>query len=139
MPRRKKSEKSVEESNEEEINFSEEEITSKPPETTPEPSEKKKSYVGLLVFLIIILIVLDLASLYLYYKPEIKIPDFFKFKQAKVVSEPLKCADETPYNQCSKNKPYYCYNGNLLRNANMCGCPEGYEINFQSCKKVNSS
>jgi hypothetical protein len=33
------------------------------------------------------------------------------------------CGDGTFYNTCSLDKPYYCYNGILMENASMCGCP----------------
>jgi hypothetical protein len=44
-----------------------------------------------------------------------------------------KCADGTPYGQCSVNKPKYCDNGNLIDKASSCGCPEGYEISDDHC------
>jgi len=34
-----------------------------------------------------------------------------------------KCIDETPYGQCSANKPKYCQNGNLIDKCSICGCP----------------
>jgi hypothetical protein len=34
-----------------------------------------------------------------------------------------KCADGTPFGQCSSNKPKYCHNGHLEENCLICGCP----------------
>ena len=34
------------------------------------------------------------------------------------------CSDDTPLNQCSSNKPYYCIDGELIENCNECGCPQ---------------
>src|SRR3990167_6140258 len=37
-----------------------------------------------------------------------------------------RCSDNTPYNQCSSNKPLYCSNGNLVSRCGSpqtCGCP----------------
>ncbi len=143
MPRKKKSEK--EESDQERVIISEVQVSPESSEKTSEKpaeqtQEKKKSYVGWLIFLIIILIALDLISLYIFYKPDLTgFADFFKFKQAKVIDDIQKCEDGTAYNSCSNNKPYYCYEGDLMKNANLCGCPEGYVIDFQTCKKTNSS
>jgi len=36
---------------------------------------------------------------------------------------PQKCTDNTPYGQCSQNKPLYCENGNLIEKCGTCGCP----------------
>jgi hypothetical protein len=45
----------------------------------------------------------------------------------------MTCQDGTPYNQCSYNKPKYCYNGTLIDAASLCGCPAGYIIAGNSC------
>lgn len=37
-----------------------------------------------------------------------------------------KCADGTPYKQCSANKPKFCDNGNLVDKCNVCGCLSNY-------------
>jgi len=34
------------------------------------------------------------------------------------------CGDGTFYNTCSLDKPSYCYNGILVENASVCGCPD---------------
>jgi len=33
------------------------------------------------------------------------------------------CQDNTPYNQCSRNKPKYCQAGTLIDDCSQCGCP----------------
>jgi hypothetical protein len=40
--------------------------------------------------------------------------------------ETKKCSDNTSYNQCSSNRPFYCFNGNLTQNCSICGCNPGY-------------
>ena len=44
-----------------------------------------------------------------------------------------KCADGTPYNQCSINKPKYCNNGNLINKCSICGCMEGQQCQDGNC------
>lgn len=34
------------------------------------------------------------------------------------------CGDETPYNECSSIKPYFCFNRTLVERASFCSCPE---------------
>ena len=48
----------------------------------------------------------------------------------------LNCSDGTLYNHCSKEKPYYCLNGTLVKKASICGCPAGYKINGDDCEKI---
>ncbi len=42
------------------------------------------------------------------------------------IQQEQKCADETPYSQCSTNKPKYCENGNLIDKCLICGCSLNY-------------
>src|SRR3990167_6998241 len=42
------------------------------------------------------------------------------------VSSPQQCSDGTPYNTCSGSKPWYCNEGILTKNCNICGCDSGY-------------
>lgn len=42
------------------------------------------------------------------------------------------CNDGTAYNSCSINKPFYCNNGNLIENCDLCGCPLGQTCNVTS-------
>jgi len=97
--------------------------------------EKKKDYIFILVILLIILLVIDIITLY-FFRPDLF--NFLKFqpKVIEVDKEVLRCSDGTPYDSCSKNKPYYCHNGELLKKAYTCGCPEGYITDFQDCKKA---
>ncbi len=49
---------------------------------------------------------------------------------------PKKCSDNTRYNECSQNKPYYCEDGNLVKKASICGCPQGLQINGTECVQI---
>ncbi len=40
--------------------------------------------------------------------------------------EEKKCEDETLYNQCSPERPFYCSNGTLIKYCSVCGCEPGY-------------
>lgn len=86
----------------------------------------KKNHLKTLVTLIIILIIIDLIFLFWYFKPDMKttLSNIFKAKVvADTPSKNQKCSDGTAYGSCSKNKPYYCYNGELIKKAATCGCP----------------
>ena len=48
----------------------------------------------------------------------------------------LNCSDGTLYNHCSKEKPYYCLNGTLVKKASICGCPAGYKIDGDDCEMI---
>lgn len=43
------------------------------------------------------------------------------------------CNDETPYNECSKIKPYFCSEEGLRENASFCGCENISKANKDSC------
>ena len=97
-----------------------------------------RKYVWILVCLIIIILVIDIIALFAYYKPDLS--GIFKSQtkkgeQADGVGN-RKCSDGTPEAECSKNKPFFCYNGKLLKSALMCGCPSGYVRDFQDCVKA---
>ena len=47
-----------------------------------------------------------------------------------------KCEDETHYNSCSVNKPYYCEDGILVKKASLCRCPYDYKIIGDDCEKI---
>ncbi len=54
------------------------------------------------------------------------------------------CQDQTPFNQCSLNKPLYCSHSditktsNLINKCSMCGCPNGFKCgNDGSCTSIN--
>lgn len=38
---------------------------------------------------------------------------------------PVQCSDGTPVGKCSKSRPDYCDNGNLVAKCVDCGCPDG--------------
>lgn len=109
----------------------------------PEKKVPKKSYLRILIFLIALILIVDSVSIYFYVKTD-GFSDFsgFSFNKASGDSDKnsgnkvLKCEDGTDYGECSKNKPFYCYGGELLNKAYTCGCPEGYKRDFQSCKEI---
>ncbi len=49
---------------------------------------------------------------------------------------PFTCTDGTLYNHCSSNKPYYCFNGTLIKKASVCGCPYDYKAISDNCEKI---
>jgi hypothetical protein len=110
-----------------------------------ERSSVKKTgnnYVRLLVIFVIILVVVDILSVIGYYRPDFsKIIKFNNPSNPNTTNNngqnsPAKCSDGTSEGACSKNKPLYCYNGELSKNARICGCPTGYKLDFQSCVKI---
>jgi hypothetical protein len=53
-------------------------------------------------------------------------------KEGTEIKENL-CGDGTFYGNCSEDKPFYCDNGNLIEEANICGCPDFLSMNGHSC------
>ena len=43
------------------------------------------------------------------------------------------CEDGTLYTRCSKNRPYFCENGELVRKCSICGCDQGLFCNNELC------
>lgn len=97
-----------------------------------------KKYVWILVCLIIIILVIDIIALVAYYKPDLS--GFIKFNNSGSSvdrqNSSSKCSDGTADGSCSKNKPFYCYKGTLIKKSSLCGCPSGYKQDFQSCVKI---
>ncbi|MEK6871656.1 MAG: hypothetical protein AABX16_02025 [Nanoarchaeota archaeon] len=91
---------------------------------------KKKSLTSLII-LIMLLIIVDALSIAFYFQK-----DIYNSLTPPTNSSTNVCVDGTPYDECSINKPKFCYNGELVNKAFTCGCPEGYTIEFQSCKKL---
>lgn len=48
-----------------------------------------------------------------------------------------KCADGTPYSQCSTSRPKYCENGSLVNKCDICGCEKDYFCIYNQCRKEN--
>ena len=67
-------------------------------------------------------------------------PSNTKCKEGACVSEiePDICSDGTSYGQCSKTKPKYCDNGNLIDNCTKCGCDPNYECQGLICVESTS-
>jgi hypothetical protein len=114
-------------------------------EIKQEVSEKPASKVRgrkafwIITVLIVIVLVIDVIAVIYYSNPNF-VTDI-KTTTGSVVKSfgnngGNKCNDGTVYDSCSKEKPLYCYNGELLAKAPICGCPNGYEVDFQTCKKV---
>jgi len=137
MMKKKKESKSVK--NEDKIDSFEQKFQEREELIRKEQSGKTvgNHYLRLLVFLIILILIVDIVSLIIYYKPKM---DFIKnwVNGFKSLGQPdlNKCRDGTPMNTCSKNKSYYCYEGNLVQKAYTCGCPSGYKVEFQSCVRI---
>ena len=51
--------------------------------------------------------------------------------------EEKKCSEGTKEGECSKKKPNYCEDGNLMEKASVCGCPEGKEIVGEECAETS--
>lgn len=103
--------------------------------------EPKNRYARVLVILIIILLIVDIISIVVYYKPNFLNLVKFNFGNSSSSGSNSgnlagKCSDGTKEGGCSKNKPYFCYSGELVLNAPACGCPSGYVLDFRSCKKA---
>lgn len=52
------------------------------------------------------------------------------------IAEPkpiLRCNDGTIYSECSVQKPYYCAEGNIIKKATKCGCPQNYIAENENC------
>ncbi|NCN52029.1 hypothetical protein GW931_03380, partial [archaeon] len=49
------------------------------------------------------------------------------------VTEVLSCGDGTFYSTCSLNKPYYCSDGILIKDAVSCGCPDALDKIDTTC------
>jgi hypothetical protein len=118
------------------IEFHEEEIIEKG--LNEKKKNKKNNNLGkTLVILVIILIIIDGLSLYYYFnKNSPKDSKDDVTTTGKAVSTSKKCEDGTAYDQCSKNLPFFCYDGALIKKAALCGCPEGYKASFQNCVKI---
>ena len=83
---------------------------------TYEPSRTKKYltvFVAIVSFLILVIAGIYILSL-----------------SSKIIST---CGDGTFYDNCSLNKPYFCLNGILVKNAFICGCPEVLSENNGLC------
>ena len=80
---------------------------------------------GLIIFLIGFLVILFLIGGFY----------FFVFKTIKnlEIEKEFFCGDDTPFEECSLDKPYYCDEGILVVNVELCGCPEILEEKNNSC------
>lgn len=51
----------------------------------------------------------------------------------RVVSTNLTCIDSTSFGECSKEKPFFCLNGELVSDCEKCACPESMECARNTC------
>ena len=90
----------------------------------PVPQEKRgKSKKACIFFVIIFILIIGGGWYYFYNNGEEKI----------IITA---CGDDTAFEQCSTNKPYFCDQGQLVEKASVCGCPgiliqEGESCNSQ--------
>jgi hypothetical protein len=50
--------------------------------------------------------------------------------------KPSSCADGTNFDSCSKIKPYFCYEGKLIKNASVCGCSNSSNLQGELCYSI---
>jgi len=89
-------------------------------------NRKDQSLIGIVI--VFVVVGLFGGSLYFYFQKQI--PEIPEITEKPVIQ---KCADGTPYGQCSTNKPKYCDNGTLVDKASLCGCPAGSKISGNYC------
>jgi len=46
-----------------------------------------------------------------------------------------RCADGTPYDECSSPPPAYCLDGSIVDRCDLCGCPSGYTCSGTTCSQ----
>lgn len=111
------------------------------------------NYLWILIILVVLVILIDVITVFAYYKPSISLPKVAvstiylpsficrcnAASSAATGAGGKVCSDGTAIGSCSTNKPYYCYNGELLKSAHACGCPTGYVQDFQDCKLSSNS
>ncbi|MBR9704018.1 hypothetical protein GOV12_01295 [Candidatus Pacearchaeota archaeon] len=104
-------------------------------------SSDNRRHLRTLIILIVIVLVIDVLSLLFYFGADLS--DLFTTNignDSDIIDDVngndngLKCEDGTPFNSCSEDKPYYCYQGQLVKKAVDCGCPLGKSRDFQNCK-----
>jgi hypothetical protein len=57
----------------------------------------------------------------------------FEMKDTSNTNAMKTCGDSSFYNTCSITKPYFCDQGILIENSNLCGCPEDFEKKENMC------
>lgn len=97
------------------------------------PKLPLKSYRKRSIKPIITLIILLIIGFFIYQN----FGTISRIVTSNIFSTPvLNCSDGTLYNQCSQDKPIYCFNGTLIKNATYCGCQYDYKIDGEDCKKI---
>lgn len=85
---------------------------------------------------IIIILVLGAAGFIYWGLQSGEIQPFLQDIENIFIESVLNCTDGTLYNQCSGDKPYYCSNGTLIKNASACGCPSDYRARGNECERI---
>jgi hypothetical protein len=101
-----------------------------------------KNTLAVLIVLVALLLIMDFSVAIFYFGSGIDINWNFGNKTSNGNTDNngnndgnslSECSDGTRFNTCSKNKPFYCYQGQLIKKASLCGCPSGYKKDFQDC------
>lgn len=58
--------------------------------------------------------------------------------QPSQVQQAQTCSDNTPFNQCSSNRPLFCLGGSLVNRALTCGCPSGQTASGDNCITIQA-
>lgn len=108
-------------------------------------SDKSKKYINLFFIIFLIIISYYFHSSFLissmnaesYHEaitpsPTTMIPNPTQFSTPMTPKVKI-CEDGTIYGSCSKNKPFFCDNGSLIKKPLICGCPEKHIIQDNSC------
>lgn len=89
-----------------------------------------KSTTNKILSIILIILIVGIISLTLYIVFEMK---------GSSSAKPMKtCGDGSFYDTCSLIKPYFCNQGFLVEDSNLCGCPEGLEKKENICISQHS-
>ncbi len=100
----------------------------RPPRFSSPPTRRK-----IPVKPIVTIIILIIIGLFLYYNFEEVSETITSYAFSTFVTN---CSDGTLYNECSQDKPFYCSDGTLIKNASSCGCPSDYKVEGNDCKKI---
>lgn len=103
--------------------------------TNEKPATRNSSLMTLLILLIVFFCINLIVIIY-FLSTMGAVDTKSSVYDKPLIDETLKCKDGTPYGECSKDKPLYCFDGELLKKAATCSCPSGYKVDFQDCKKI---
>jgi len=87
----------------------------------PKPVSKKKKKKIVFWFGVILLLIFLIVA------------DILAFMKTSETESFIGCGDGTISDQCSSDKPYFCLNKILVERPSLCGCPDGFEMDSDSC------